>query len=366
MPIRRSLPFAALTVSLVLLGACASRDADESRNDPQKGPIVLQEHRAFYVGGAARHLTSPGMEPYEIRVGQAWVEAFIPQHTRKNALPIIMTHATESGVIWLTTPDGREGWADFFVRRGFPVYIVDPPGTGRASFPADQIERVRRGLAPPSSLPKPDQRGSWSWEDNNLGPKPYEHGKQDPTCIGNDSRSEPKLTCYGWRMPNDPKSIEQWLSYRSIPHMPVPGEGQEAFLELLKTTGPAIWLGWSQGGALGGTLVNEHPEMFAGLIGIEPAAECLYRRDAPLDNIKRVPALSIHGINQIGRAGTPSCRKKYAVNAAGGDVTWQSLYDLGIYGNGHMMFWEENNQDIANVLLKWIEAHVETKAVAAK
>jgi pimeloyl-ACP methyl ester carboxylesterase len=164
-------------------------------------------------------------------------------------------------------------------------------------------------------------------------------------------------------MPNDPESIKHWLSYRSIPDMPVEGGSRAAFLDLLQKTGPAIWLGWSQGGALGGTLVNEHPELFAALIGIEPAAECLYKRDAPLDNIKRVPALSIHGINQIGRPGTPSCRQKYAdVNAAGGDVTWQSLYDLGIYGNGHMMFWEENNQQIANVLLKWIEGHVETRA----
>ena len=358
---RRSLKFVVLSASLGLLGACAVRDVADSGS--QKPPLVLQEHRVFYTGGTTVHLKTPGSEQYEIRVGQAYVEAFIPHNKRKNALPIIMTHANESGVIWLTTPDGREGWADFFLRQGFPVYVVDPPGTGRASFPADQIELVRRGLAPPSTLPETDQRGSYSWEDNNLGPKPYEHGAQDPTCIGNDSRSEPKFTCYGWRMPNDAESIKYWLAYRSIVHINVPGGNRPAFLDLLEKTGPAIWLGWSAGGALGGSLVNQHPELFAGLIGIEPAAECLYLRDAPLDNIKRVPALSIHGINQIGRAGTPSCQGKYAqVNAAGGDVTWQSLYDLGIYGNGHMMFWEENNEEIAGVLLRWIEAHVEQRA----
>jgi hypothetical protein len=58
--------------------------------------------------------------------------------------------------------------------------------------------------------------------------------------------------------------------------------------------------------------------------------------------------------------GTPSCRAKYAdVNAAGGDATWLSLYDIGIYGNSHMMFWEKNNEEIAQVLLDWIEGHVE-------
>ena len=359
---RRSLKFVVLCASLALLGACAARNVADSGS--QKPPLVLQEHRVFYTGGTTVQLKRPGSEQYEIRVGQAYVEAFIPQNKRKNAVPIIMTHANESGLIWLTTPDGREGWADFFLRQGFPVYVVDPPGTGRASFPADQIELVRRGLAPPSTLPETDQRGSYSGEDNNLGPKPYEHGAQDPTCIGNDSRSEPKLTCYGWRMPNDAESIKYWLAYRSIVHINVPGGNRPAFLDLLQKTGPAIWLGWSAGGSLGGSLVNQHPELFAGLIGIEPAAECLYLRDAALDGIKRVPALSIHGINQIGRAGTPSCQRKYAeVNAAGGDVTWQSLYDLGIYGNGHMMFWEENNEDIASVILRWIEAHVDQPSV---
>jgi hypothetical protein len=112
-------------------------------------------------------------------------------------------------------------------------------------------------------------------------------------------------------------------------------------------------------GQLGGDIVHERPELIKALIGIEPAAECLYQRDWPVSNIARVPALSIHGVNQIGRPGSPSCREKYAeVTAAGGDATWQSLYDLGIYGNSHMMFWEENNDEIAGIIFDWIEQHV--------
>jgi hypothetical protein len=185
------------------VGALAtSADAEST-----KPPLVLEEHRVFYTRGQRVHQTQPGLEQYEILVGQAYVEAFIPKDKRKNAIPIVMTHSGSTGIIWLTTPDGREGWAHFFVRQGFPVYVVDPPGTGRSGFPADPYNRVRLGLDPPLSQPTIEQRGSEAWEENNVGPRPYEHAPQDPTCIGNDSRGEPPLTCYGWRMPNDEESI---------------------------------------------------------------------------------------------------------------------------------------------------------------
>lgn len=348
--------------ALAILFALGSVDALASPAEPKpkKPPLVLEEHRVFYVGGRVVNQTQPGLEQYEIRVGHAYVEAFIPQRKRKNALPIIMTHSSSTGIIWLTTPDGREGWGHFFLRQGFPVYLVDPPGTGRSGFPADQYNRVRLGLDAPSSQPELAQRGSEAWEENNIGPEPYVHAPEDPTCIGNDSRGIPPFTCYGWRMPNDPDSIQHWLAHRSFIGGPVPGGTTPAFVALLEKIGPAIWLGWSAGGSLGGTLVNTRPELFAALIGIEPASECLYGRAFPLGNIATVPSLSIHGINQIGRPGSPSCRAKYAdVNAAGGNATWLSLYDLGIYGNSHMMFWEENNEQIAQLILDWIEDNVE-------
>jgi hypothetical protein len=142
--------------------ACALMTAPTDAAGPkrEKSPLILEEHRVFYVGGQTVHQTQPGLEQYEIRVGQAYVEAFIPQDKRKNAIPIILTHSSSTGIIWLTTPDGREGWAHFFLRHGFPVYIVDPPGTGRSGFPADQYNRVRLGLDAPSSQPRLAQRGS--------------------------------------------------------------------------------------------------------------------------------------------------------------------------------------------------------------
>ena len=45
---------------------------------------------------------------------------------------VVMIHGGgQTAVNFLGTPDGRRGWADYFVARGFAVYLVDQPGRGR-------------------------------------------------------------------------------------------------------------------------------------------------------------------------------------------------------------------------------------------
>jgi hypothetical protein len=47
------------------------------------------------------------------------------------------------------------------------------------------------------------------------------------------------------------------------------------------------------------------------------------------------------------------------VAARGGDATLLWLGDFGIYGDSHMMFWEKHSDQIAQVVLDWIEEKVE-------
>ena len=35
---------------------------------------------------------------------------------------------------WLNTPDGRQGWASWFIQRGYTVYIIDQPQRGRSPY----------------------------------------------------------------------------------------------------------------------------------------------------------------------------------------------------------------------------------------
>jgi hypothetical protein len=90
--------------------------------------------------------------------------------------------------------------------------------------------------------------------------------------------------------------------------------------------------------------------------------------------LAKVPTLSIHGINQVGRPQTGPCLETYdKIKKAGGDATYQSLpklprtalYDripqAGIWGNDHIMMWNSNSDRIADMLITWIERHVERR-----
>lgn len=50
-----------------------------------------------------------------------------------NGNPIVFLHGYgQSRMGWLTTPDGRDGWAQMFLRSGHAAYLVDQPGRGEA------------------------------------------------------------------------------------------------------------------------------------------------------------------------------------------------------------------------------------------
>ncbi len=56
----------------------------------------------------------------------------VPVNARK--LPLVMWHGFgQFGKTWETTPDGREGFQTIFLRRRFPVYLIDQPRRGGAA-----------------------------------------------------------------------------------------------------------------------------------------------------------------------------------------------------------------------------------------
>src|SRR5262249_29610618 len=92
-------------------------------------PINLSDFGAFFVGGKtiptrARSATQTAT-PGRVVVNQMFVEYYIPKGGPAKA-PVVMVHGSNhTGMTWMTTPDGREGWASYFLRNGHPVYIVD-------------------------------------------------------------------------------------------------------------------------------------------------------------------------------------------------------------------------------------------------
>ena len=70
-------------------------------------------------------------------VEQMYVQYFLPKN-KKGKLPLLLWHGGGlTGVTYESTPDGREGWMNFFVRKGWDTYV------------SDAVERGRSGFAPP-------------------------------------------------------------------------------------------------------------------------------------------------------------------------------------------------------------------------
>jgi pimeloyl-ACP methyl ester carboxylesterase len=109
-------------------------------------PIVIQEQGSFAVGGTV--VTTPGtfdprnpMKPEGQTYHGDHAYAFyqIPVNPRK--LPLVFLHGSgQFSKTWETTPDGREGFQNIFLRRGFATYLLDQPrrgDAGRSTIPME-------------------------------------------------------------------------------------------------------------------------------------------------------------------------------------------------------------------------------------
>ena len=122
----------ALLFSLVASSSLAiAAPADQAK------PLVIQEQGSFAVGGTV--VTNPGTfdpikmspEGQTLRGDHARVFYQLPVNARK--LPLVMWHGFgQYSKTWETTPDGREGYQNIFLRRGFGVYVLDQPRRGNA------------------------------------------------------------------------------------------------------------------------------------------------------------------------------------------------------------------------------------------
>jgi pimeloyl-ACP methyl ester carboxylesterase len=73
-----------------------------------------------------------GSEPFPM-----YVEYFIPAKPTHDT-PIVFIHGCcTTGAGFVSTPDGREGWAKYFVEHGWKTYVVDQPGHGRSPMPEE-------------------------------------------------------------------------------------------------------------------------------------------------------------------------------------------------------------------------------------
>ena len=125
--------------------------------------LVLSRDGFFYVGGKPTVV-----DGREYISGQMYVEVRIPAAKTK-PYPIIMVHGgTMSGTNYTGTPDGREGWAQYFVRQGYAVYVVDQPGRGRSGYLVGAYGQSRNVLRSNSASRFVSQEKSKLWPQAHL------------------------------------------------------------------------------------------------------------------------------------------------------------------------------------------------------
>ena len=107
----------------------------QQATDPNVPPLRVEKQGSFFVGGHDVHSdtlssTAARVPSGTITVDQVYVRYQIP--VGAIGRPLTLIHGCcLTGKTWETTPDGRMGWDEYFVRKG-PRRLRDRPGVARA------------------------------------------------------------------------------------------------------------------------------------------------------------------------------------------------------------------------------------------
>ena len=272
-------------------------------------------------------------------------------------LPMVFLHGGgQSMKTWEATPDGREGFGNIFLRRGYSVYLVDQPRRGEAGF----------------SLASGDA----------ITPMHYDRTMFTLFRLGRWPEYYPDS-----QFPKDSASLEQF--YRQG----TPNTGTldfnviaDAMAAVLEKTGPAILVTHSQGGGAG-WMTALRTENIKAIAAYEPGGSprlfpegevpeaintsfgLIEGTAIPVEEFKKFtkfPIIIFYG-DHIAKEPTDNygadqwraelaMGRKFAelVNKYGGDCRVIHLPELGIKGNTHFMFSDLNNIEIADLLSKWL------------
>src|SRR5690348_6256417 len=172
-------------LSLILALAAAAAIATAQDTPRMKRfltkPLVLEDQGSFFIGGVPKVTTyasaptpnNPNTSlPNQITIGQMYVQFEIPVAKKRGMPPVIMVHGSSHTAACLeSTPDGREGWYPYFVRKGISTYLVDQAGRGRSGFDESVLHEaaalirageIERGLALIPAFGRITDNGAWT------------------------------------------------------------------------------------------------------------------------------------------------------------------------------------------------------------
>jgi pimeloyl-ACP methyl ester carboxylesterase len=352
---------------------------------------TLSIERQGYLFAGAKYST---VNDQQVMSGQIYAEYQIPAK-QTHRWPILMIHGLgQSGTNFTGTPDGREGWAQYFLRQGYAVYVIDQPGRGRAAYEPNAYGP----LAPPDV--ENVQRRFVSPERYHLWPQAGLH-TQWP----------------GKGAPADPIFDQFYAS--QLPSIPAANAtifNRDAIVALLEKIGPAIVMTHSQSGGFGWPVADVRPDLVKAVIALEPSgppffdvenigapdwfrdtssnyrvwgptaapltyappaatpADLAIVREEKADNpnvvrcwLQKSPARQLPNLQKMPilivtaeasyHATYDHCTVKF-LEQAGVHSTWIKLGEAGLHGNGHMLMLEKNSLEIADLVARWLSKTV--------
>ncbi|KAL9623099.1 MAG: hypothetical protein Q9160_002613 [Pyrenula sp. 1 TL-2023] len=387
-----------MLLSLLVGLALALRTTNALQNTKRQLNVTapIQEAAAsreyFYVGG---EYVSDNMGGH-VYQGQMYVERLTSAASPRKPYPIVFIHGLgQTATNWLNRPDGTPGWASYFLTRGYDIYLVDQPIRGRSplnirnpntSTPAlsvNSAETVARTFTAPEKFnlwPQASLHTQWPQDSSEAG-TPYFDAFY--------ASQVPSLTSAALQQSYTVIATLQLLSSSS-------GTGG---------TGPAILLSHSAGGPIPWLVADARPDLVAGIVALEPAGPPFFSvliqtgparaygvADLPLtyepaittaDELTRAvipapagtrdliqnctvqaePARRLTRLEGIPVGVVTSeasyhapydwCTVAY-LRQAGVNVTHLQLPEVGVHGNGHMMFLEKNSDEVAEKVEGWI------------
>lgn len=349
-PWRRRL-LATLRVSAGLLASTAAHAAENNK----LAPLVIQDQGSFAVGGTV--ISNPGSfdpnkptaEGQTLHGDHAYVFYQIPAGARK--LPLVMWHgAGQFSKTWETTPDGREGYQNIFLRRGFGIYLIDQPRRGRAG----------RSTLPMTLTPTPDEQGWFNIFRIGIWPDYFP----------------------GVQFSREPEAVNQYFRQMTPNTGPFDIEvNSDAVAALFSKIGPGILVTHSQAGGPGWRTAIKSQNVRA-IVAYEPGSNFVFPEDevpAPIPSaggtleavgipplefmqLTKIPIIIYYGDyipdQPMANPGQDQWRVRLAmarlwrdaINRRGGDVTVVHLPEIGIRGNTHFPFSDLNNAAIADLM----------------
>jgi pimeloyl-ACP methyl ester carboxylesterase len=344
---------ALLFVGVVLAAGCAA--PQKAPGTSLGGPLNLVDEGMFFVNGTPVLSTHPGASPAgpsrpgTVTVNQMYVHYRIPAQLT-SPTPIVLVHGGGlTGMSYETTPDGREGWAAYLVRKGYAVYVVDTPGRGRSGFNATTINRA---LAESSVAPLPSNMlmvtAELAWPLFRFGPT---HG----TAFADTQFPTESFTAFGAQgVPFAEATLEGGAM----------ATGPQALAALLDRIGPAVVVVHSLAGPFADALVGMRPRLVKAVVNIE-GAQAIVPTDAQIEAYRGIPVLELFGdhLDSPVFTGRPRYEARRAVveritRQQGGKALLVRLPDVGMKGNSHMMMQDRNNLQVADFVLGWIANNV--------